>query len=81
MLNAKIQGIPCQIGDVSYTPYWCGRRGHIDNWLPDEPEQIEFTVYDRKGHYAAWLERKMTADDIANIEELILKEMKDDQDL
>lgn len=74
MLSTRIAGIPCQVEMTSYTPYWNGRRGHIDNWLPDEPEQVEFEVYDRKGYPATWLANKMTDDDYHRIEQLLLEE-------
>ncbi len=78
MISTKIQGIPCQVEMTSYSPFRSNRRGHIDNWLPDDPEEIEFTVFDRKGYYAGWLERKMTPQDVCDIEELLLQEAKND---
>ena len=78
MLNTRIAGIPCQVELTSYTPFWNGRRGHIDNWLPDEPEQVEFEVFDRKGYKAPWLERKMTDADYARIEQELMEFYRED---
>jgi hypothetical protein len=78
LVEAKIAGIPCLVELTGYSPYRCNRIGHPDNWLPDDPEEIEFEVFDRRGNPAPWLERKMTPDDISNIEELLLKGLKND---
>ena len=74
-IETRIQGIPCIVKLTQYIPYWDGRRGHIDNWLPDEPEQIEFEVCDRKEYPADWLAAKMTDEDISRIEKLLIEEM------
>ena len=39
--------------------------------------EIEFTVQDRKGYPAPWLERKLTDDDTSRIEYEIMKEYED----
>lgn len=31
---------------VNYTPYRYNRRGHIDNWSPDDQEEIEIKIFD-----------------------------------
>lgn len=64
MIECRIQGIPCLI-DVGHYEKVRGSfrwdevsdldyRGYID---------CEYTVYDRKGYRAPWLEAKITEDD------------------
>lgn len=67
-LETTISGIPCRVELLSYRPYRDNRRGHIDDWLPDDPVEIEFEVFDRKGYPAPWLAKKMTDKDIRRIE-------------
>lgn len=66
--ETKISGIPCQIQILSWSTGRCNRVGHIDNWLPDDPAELEFEVLDRNGRPALWLERKMTDKDQERIE-------------
>jgi hypothetical protein len=72
-IACKVSGIPCQAELISYAPFRDGRRGHIDNWLPDDPAEVEFQILDRKGRYAEWLERKMTEEERWKIEEALEK--------
>lgn len=66
--ESVICGIPCQIKVISFTRYRSGHLGHIDNWQPDDAEECEFDVLDRKGYPAPWLEAKMNLADQARIE-------------
>jgi len=75
VLSSTVSGIPCQIKLISYVPSWDGKKGHIDHWLPDEPEEIEFEVYDRKGYRAEWLERKISDKDRSRIEKQLMEEV------
>lgn len=79
MLEASIQGIPCLIEVDTCTVV----KGSFSYNAPSDLDYegyntIEFTVYDRKGYIANWLEKKMTEDDISNIEEKILAANKND---
>lgn len=56
----RVCGIPAMIEITSFSPYRCCKRGHIDNWLPDELPEIEWTVLDSRGRPAPWLEKKLT---------------------
>jgi hypothetical protein len=81
MLEASIQGIPCLI-DVITCNVTKGNYSRMAE-TPDEyygSTDIEFDVYDRKGYAANWLEKKMTEDDVSNIEETILAANNDDGD-
>lgn len=78
MLTTRIAGIPCQVEIVSYSPYRDNCTGHIDSWLPDEHEELEFQVYDTKGYPAEWLAVKMTDSDISRIEKLLIEELSDE---
>lgn len=59
----SVAGIPCIARITSYSPYRNNMRGHIDDWLPDDPEEIEFDILDQRGRPAPWLERKVTDQD------------------
>ncbi len=75
MIEARIAGIPCLIrvdtctvvkpwkGPASTAPSDLDYRGYTE---------IEFTVCDRNGRPAPWLECKMTDQDRIDIEEKIL---------
>lgn len=73
-MMTRIAGIPCQIEVTSYsggTPEY--RRGHPDNWEPEDPPEITWEVQDRNGRPAPWLARKMTDKDISRIEAELLE--------
>jgi hypothetical protein len=77
MIEARISGIPCLIEVTHYAAAVPGRLwGAPENCYPDEPEEIEFEVCDRRGRSAPWLERKMTKDDRLEIERLICENIK-----
>lgn len=72
MFKTHIAGIPCYI-DVTHYDYTKGDpQGQTDleyyGWT-----DFEFTVYDRKGYKAKWLEDKITDDD----SDRIMSEYKD----
>jgi hypothetical protein len=78
MLNVRISGIPCKVQLTHYSPGRCNRVGHIDNWLPDDPTELEFQVYDTRGYPADWLAKKMTDEEAQRIENLLIEEMNDE---
>lgn len=79
MLEATISGIPCLIEvdecivvKGSYNRM-CDSSDDYYGW-----SSVEFTVYDRKGYKAEWLERKMTDDERESIEQMIIESQSDD---
>ena len=73
MHSTHIQGIPCLINVTSYYPGYKGwYDGPPERCYPDEPEEIEWEVRDRKGYQAPWLERKLTKADRIRIENELL---------
>ena len=67
-LRAKIQGIPCQVRVTHYSKQeplgpWCD-----SDWDCYGYTDIDFEVLDRKGYLAPWLSKKMSQDDVRNIE-------------
>ena len=75
MTEARIQGIPCLI-DVHRCLVV---KGSFSRNAPSDLDyygysEIEYTVCDRRGRPAPWLERKMTDTDRSNIETIILEE-------
>lgn len=59
IFETRIAGIPCKVNVTLCTAPSCGRLGHYDDWLPDEPGEFEFDVLDRHGRRADWLRAKM----------------------
>jgi hypothetical protein len=75
MLPAKIQGIPCLV-DVHHVSVV---KGSFSYNAPSDLDyhgytELDYTICDRRGRPAPWLERKATSDDIATIEEEILND-------
>lgn len=63
--HTRVHGIPCLCDVTFYSP---GAPMRTTGWGygdcdPDEPEEFEFDILDRRGYSAAWLERKLTDDD------------------
>lgn len=82
MIATRIQGIPCQVRVARYIPGDSGRRtGHPDTWTPDEGAEIEYTVLDRRGRPAPWLEAKMTDADDDEICEQVIDEYNREPEL
>lgn len=68
-IDARVCGIPCTVRVDGYSPALPGRTwGPPDRCYPDEPAWCSFTVCDQRRRPAPWLERKMTEDDICDIE-------------
>ena len=75
-LESTISSIPCLINveTVTIVKPWTGSAmscPSADDYYGYS--EVEFTVYDRKGYRAKWLENKMTGDDIERIETEILE--------
>jgi hypothetical protein len=76
--TTTVSGIPCGVVIDSYTParpfkqHTFSGAGPGDCDPPEEAE-VEWHLVDRKGYYAAWLERKLTSADYARIEEECLR--------
>lgn len=58
----RIAGIPCHVV-AHITPGYPATR-----YEPGEPDDIELSIFDRRGYRAPWLERKLTDDDKRRIE-------------
>ena len=56
-------GLPCIARVISYSGACNNRRGHPDDWLPDDPKEIEFELLTLKGKPAAWIERRASDKD------------------
>lgn len=68
MIECRIQGIPCLI-DVDRYEVVKGsfRWDEVSDLDYRGYTECEYTVYDRKGYKAAWLEAKITEEDDENI--------------
>lgn len=74
--DTHIVGIPCQI-EINYAEKgFDGRRGHPDNWLPDEDPFISYDILDRNGRPAPWLQRKMKTEDFEKVTEEAIKHLE-----
>lgn len=74
MIPTTIQGIPCQIQveTIRHHP-GTGNPFTADSDLDYYGyTEVEFTVYDRNGYRAKWLEAKMTGEDVGRIQEEII---------
>lgn len=74
-VDTRISGIPCKVrvDRVEIVPPWTGSS--INCPSADDYygySEVEFTVCDRRGRVAPWLERKMTGSDYERIESEIL---------
>jgi hypothetical protein len=78
-MQTRIAGIPCT---VDYTIRGKYKPAKIDAppefCYEAEYPDVEFTVCDRNGRPAPWLERKMTDEDRQRIEVEILEDAQDD---
>ena len=74
-IESKVSGIPCliHVNSVSGKKPFSGSAFNCDS--SDDYygySDVEFTVLDRKGYKAPWLEKKLTQQDISRIEDQIL---------
>lgn len=83
MIPHRISGIPCliEVNDCTVVPAWKGPASTAPSDLDYRGyTEIDFTICDRKGRPAKWLEDKTTEDERAEIEEKILVERQACQD-
>ena len=77
MIKARISGIPCLI-DPTYVFTQNALGPSCDSDMDCYGySEIEFTVCDRRGRPAPWLEKKMTKKEEEKIETLILENTND----
>ena len=67
--DTKVSGIPCICKVIHHSPYKPMRitgsgMGDCD---PPEYEQFEFTILDRRGYPANWLEKKLKPEDTTRL--------------
>lgn len=68
-------GIPAGVVVTMYSP---GTNKMITSRSeqPNDPEELEFDLVDRKGYEARWLERRLSRDDWRDIENQVLTEIR-----
>ena len=78
---SQVCGIPCIIKVVQYAKhtFWQGSAHSCpSDWDYYGYEEVEYSVLDRKGYPAAWLERKLTQKDHQRITEEISDVMREE---
>lgn len=77
--ESTVAGIPCQI-EVDVFIHVPPHRGSPHSCDSDVDyygyTEVGFSVMDRRGRYAAWLERKMTEDERERIERECVEQMR-----
>ncbi len=73
--DSHVQGIPCQVEVTDFISV----RGSYSHNAPSDVDyhgytDYDYTILDRKGYPAKWLERKLTALDRERIESEIFQE-------
>jgi len=83
-IETTVSGIPCGVvldnissGHPARGPYY-GRHGMTSWGDPEDPPEVEWHLVDRRGYRAAWLEEKLTDDDLARIDAMFLDGDDDD---
>jgi hypothetical protein len=69
-IEARVHGIPCLVGVVYYNKVAPCSRADND-WDYRGYTDCDYDILDRNGYKAAWLERKMTQQDKAEIEKIV----------
>lgn len=76
-IESRVCGIPCIISVDRIEPFTPGRFfGPPELCFPDEGGEIEWTLLDRRGRRAGWLERKMNDRDRDQVLETILNKIE-----
>lgn len=71
--DTRVCGIPCQVKVDCYINVKPQGRYADSDWDCYGYTEIEFTLLDRKGYKAAWLQNKMSKSDIEKLEEEIIE--------
>lgn len=82
-IATTVSGIPCIARVTSYSAGCAARIWPIEHSHPEEPEEVEFEVCDRRGRPAPWLAKKLTDKECARIESELcaaIDESKYDED-
>lgn len=67
-VQTTVCGIPCRARMTYYVPADPGRTyGPPEHCYPPEFEEVDFTILDRRGRPAPWLERKLSDADVDRI--------------
>jgi hypothetical protein len=75
MMETKVNGIPCQVR-VDFFKHVKGDDRADNPFDFDGYYDIEFTLLDRRGYPALWLERKLTNADRDRIEQEIINDRR-----
>lgn len=71
--ETRVCGIPCQVKVDYYVDVKPQGRYADSDWDCYGYTEMEFTLLDRKGYKAEWLQNKMTESDIKMIEQKIIE--------
>lgn len=74
----RVRGIPARARIDGYEPPDPGNE-----WTPPAPERIEWTICDRSGYYAPWLERYLDDETVRDVHDQVVagihKRQRDDR--
>ena len=75
--ETRVQGIPCLVKVTSWEKYRPGQIfGRPEHCYPDEGGFGTWELRDRKGHKAAWLDKKLTQQDTDRIDREVFNHME-----
>lgn len=76
-IEARVCGIPCLIGLIDYEAYLPAYvSGPPDRCYPAEGGSGSWEILDSRGRPAPWLEKKMTAKDHDEVDEIVFNYME-----
>lgn len=77
-IETRVAGIPCIVGVTHFESVRGSFSYHAaSDWDYHGYIECEFTVCDRRGRPAPWLERKLTSEDISRIDAEIAEQFND----
>lgn len=74
--EARVAGIPCVVGVLSYIPYRAAyTSGPPEHCCDAEGGESEWIILDRRGRPAPWLEKKLTDAEKRRIDNEVIEHM------
>lgn len=75
--DTQVGGIPCRVRVTSWERHRPGQLyGRPEHCYPDEGGFGTWELLDRKGYRAAWLDEKLSPDDVQRLEQEVFNHME-----